>query len=56
MCTYADIEEKLKKISLHNKAWSSTKSNNGRNTIVIQDTNNLTTDEMHEELAHMRTG
>ena len=42
-------------ISCNNKAWRTRKSDIGRNTFEVQATNNLTLDEMREELAHMRT-
>ena len=46
--TYAEIAEKLEKISLNNKAWTTRKSDTGRNTFVVQSTHNPTTDEIRE--------
>ena len=54
-CPYAEIAEKLKKISQNNKAWSTRKSDIRRNTLAVQSTHNPTTGEIREEMAQMRT-
>lgn len=54
-CTYAEIAEKLEKISHNYKAWSTRKSAFGWKTIVVQATYNTTIDENREKIAHMST-
>ena len=53
-CPYAEIAEKLEKICQNNKAWSTRKSDTGRNTIAEQSTHNPATDEIREEMSQMR--
>ena len=54
-CPYAEIAEKLEKISRNNKVWSNRKSDTWRNTFAVQSTHNPATNEIREVMALMRT-
>ena len=54
-CPYAEIVEKLEKITQNNKAWRTRKSDTGRNTFAVQSTHNQTTNEIRKEMDQMRT-
>ena len=54
-CSYAENVEKLEKICYNYKACSTTKTNTGRNTFVMQATHNSVADEIYEEMTRMRT-
>lgn len=44
----------LEKISWNNKAWSTKRSDNGRNTFVVKATNNQPTDEIWKKVDQIR--
>ena len=55
VCTYAEIAEKLEKISRNNKYRITKKSDTGRNTFAVQASHNPATYEIREKMAKMRT-
>ena len=54
-CPYAEIVEKLEKISRNNKAWSTRNLDTRRNTFAVHSTHNPATDEICEDMSQMRT-
>ena len=54
-CPYAKIAEKLEKMSRNNKAWSTTKSDTGINTLEVQSAHNSVTDDLRDKMDQMRT-
>ena len=53
---YAEIGDKLEKVSRKNKAWSTRKLETGRETFIVQSAHNPTTDEIREEMSQMIDG
>ena len=49
------LQKKLEKISRNNNSYSTRNSDTGRNTFTVQSTHNSTTDDIREEMSHMRT-
>ena len=52
---YAKIDEKLEIVSQNNKAWRTRKLDTWRNNSTVQSTHTLTTEEIREEMAQMKT-
>ena len=44
----------MEKKSGNNNAWTTRKSDTRKNTFAVQDTNNPSTNEMHEDSPHIR--
>lgn len=53
--TWAQINEKMQKLSHNNKAWSTRMLYSTRNIFAVQDTNISTTDNIHEKMVLITT-
>ena len=54
-CPYAEIAEKLEKMSRNNKAWSIRKSDTRTKNFAVQSAHNLVADDLLEEMDQMIT-